>query len=362
MSMTTSVRIGPVRALGYGGQRAHDLREGKVPDYVDQERKHLNTGGFIPTIEEMHGYNEDAKFAAQEAAEVGWMAAKASGDQEAIKLAKAARNACRLKYDRNGVVAYRFILTFGREAQEVLKELDPAEVDRMAWAAMGRVASSLDTMFTGMSSHRDESAQHFHGFLRGVTNGGRKLNPDRVQCRQMQTVAAEPFKHLGIRRGKSKNMWIEEDADPSKYIHASVAELHALLPIELAAARQAVEEVRVKLDRVQAETAIVDLKKKMAEDEFEKLQERVSSLQKEVSMLEAIEAAWNRRIEEKESECRQLDADIEEKNKILDNLLEIVDSASEQRSIDDHMQHDLKSGARLGQKASAVPNYRGFPK
>lgn len=85
MSMTTSVRIGPVRALGYGGQRAHDLREGKVPDYVDQERKHLNTGGFIPTIEEMHGYNEDAKFAAQEAAEVGWMAAKASGDQRGYK-------------------------------------------------------------------------------------------------------------------------------------------------------------------------------------------------------------------------------------------------------------------------------------
>ncbi|HCU69166.1 MAG TPA: hypothetical protein DGF30_08070 [Desulfomicrobium sp.] len=355
MSMTTSVRIGPVRALGYGGQRAHDLREGKVPPYVAQGRSKTNVGGFIPTIEEMHEYNEDAKIAAQKTASAAWMAAKASGDPEAIAAAKAARSACRLKYDRSGVVAYRFVFTFGHEAQKAVADLDPTEVDAMAWEAMHRVADTLGTVTVGMGCHRDESALHYHGFLRAVMTSGKKLNPGKGQCRQIQTVAAEAFKRLGIRRGKSKEMWIEEDADPSKYIHASVAELHARLPLELAAARQAVEAARAELDRIQTEATMVDLGKMMAEDEAENLQECVSELRDEIARLRGLGGQWDHYIHRQEAYSDKLDAEIDAKNWELDKLLGIVHGIREQQSIDEHVQHERELDAKQGQKAQEGP-------
>ena len=353
--MTTSVRIGPVRVLGYGGQRAHDLREGKVPRYVVQARSKINIGGFIPTIEEMHEYNEDAKIAARETASAAWKVAKASGDPEAMEVAKAARSACRLKYDRNGVVAYRFVFTFGHEAQKAVADLDPTEVDAMAWEAMRRVADTLGTVAVGMGCHRDESALHYHGFLRAVMTSGKKLNPGKGQCRQIQTVAAEPFKRLGIRRGKSKEMWIEEDADPSKYIHSSVAEMHARLPLELAAARQAVEDARAELERIQKEAVMADLGKMRAKDEAEKLQEYVSDLRDEIARLHGLERQWNQYIERQEAYSDKLDAEIDAKNRELDKLLGIVRGTREQQSIDEHVQHERELDARQGQKDQEGP-------
>lgn len=369
MSMTISVRIGPVRANGYSGQRAHDLRKGKPLPYVDESRKDLNTGGFVPTLREMHDLNEDAKYAAKAFAAALWEAAKASGDPSVIKAAKDVRSACRLKYDEEGVVAYRMILTFGREALELFELMNSAEVDALAWWAMKQVAETLGTDVVGRSGHRDESALHYHAYLRAVTDKGKKLNPKKGDCRQIQTAAAKPFGHLGVKRGKSKNLWIEEGADTSKYINMSVAELHASLPLELAAAREEVNAAKMKLEgtqqaladtqitlkMVQLESARADHYRMLAEQEVQRLQKRISELEGESGRLESIGASWNGRIKAKEATCRELDAKIEAKNRELDTLLGIVHSTREQQSIDEHVQHELKLDASQRQKVQKGP-------
>lgn len=343
MSMTTSVRIGPVRSQGYSGQRSHDLRHGKALDYVDATRSHLNTGDQVPTLDELHQLNEDAKYAAQEAAQALWDAAQASGDPEAIKAAKVARNACRQRYDRQGVVAYRAILTYGREAGHVVEALDPAEQDRLARAALQQVADTLGTRVLGISAHRDESKLHYHAYFAGVTLAGKKLNPGKGQCRQVQTVAAEPYKHLGIKRGKSKDMWIEEGADPAVYTHASVAELHARLPLELAAARQAVAEAKVELDRIRAEAAVADFGKMLVADEAEKLQETVSALRTRVDELETLGGQWDAYIDSQEAYSRKLAEDIKAKEAEFGRLTGLVDETREANELENQMEKGMIS-------------------
>ena len=328
MSMTTSVRIGPVRSQGYSGQRSHDLRHGTAL-YVNATRSHLNTGDDVPRIEELHQLNEDAKYAAQEAAQALWEAAHASGDPEAIKAAKAAKQACRQRYDRQGVVAYRAILTYGREAGHVVEALDPAEQDRLARESLQQVADTLGTRVLGIRAHRDESKLHYHAYFAGVTLAGKKLNPGKGQCRQVQTVAAEPYKHLGIKRGKPKNMWIEEGADPAVYTHASVAELHARLPLELAAARQAVVEAKAELDRIRTEAAVADFGKMLAEDDAEKLQETVSALRARVDELEALGGQWDAYIDSQEAYSDKLAEDIKAKEAEFAKLTGLVDDSLE---------------------------------
>ena len=76
MSMTVSIRIGAVRSGAYKGQRAHDLRQGKVPEYVDQTRSDQNRGDNVPTLARVHEMNEDQKHAARTAAQARYEAAQ----------------------------------------------------------------------------------------------------------------------------------------------------------------------------------------------------------------------------------------------------------------------------------------------
>lgn len=340
MSMTTSVRIGPVRSQGYSGQRSHDMRSGKALNYVDATRSHLNTGDDVPSIEELHQLNEDAKFAAQEAAQALWEAAQASGDPEAIKAAKAARNACRQRYDRQGVVAYRVILTYGREAGHVVEALDPAEQDRLARESLQQVADTLGTRVLGIRAHRDESKLHYHGTLAGVTFAGRKLNPGKGQCRQVQTVAAEPYKHLGIKRGKSKDMWLEEGADPAVYTHASVAELHARLPLELAAAREAV--------------AVAQEAAREAQDAAKTAQDRASGLRKQIATLEDLGKQWSAYIDQQEAYSKDLDKRIDAKEAEFGRLTGLVDETREANELENQIENGMISVENNGTKKMSM--------
>jgi len=273
MSMTVSIRIGSVRAGGYKGQRTHDLRQGKVPDYVDQDRSGLNRGDDTPTLAKVHEMNVGQKHAAKIATRARYEAAQASGDDSEIKDAKAAKNACRQAYSETGVVAYRGILTFGTEAQKVIKTLSPEDLERFVRESVIGAADVVDTSVFGIRLHLDESAPHAHFYWLATNEQGRKINPDKYDCRKIQDLAAEPFKDLGLTRGKNKDLWIEEGAEPSKYINESVKELHERLPADLAKARQALEEaqeaaiaaqrerddMRAQLDAVTQERASVEV-------------------------------------------------------------------------------------------------------
>jgi hypothetical protein len=355
MSMTVSIRIGAVRSGAYKGQRAHDLRQGKVPEYVDQTRSDQNRGDNVPTLARVHEMNEDQKHAARTAAQARYEAAQASGDEAEQKAAKAAKMACRQRYDENGVVAYRGIVTFGKDAQQVIKTLPPEELERRVRESVTGAADAVKTSAFGFRLHLDESAPHAHFYWLATSEEGRKINPDKTDCRRIQTLAAEPFKDLGLTRGKSKELWIEEGADPSKYVNESVAELHERLPADLAAARQAVEDARAELDRIQTEVVMADRRKMMAEDEVKKLQEYVSDLRDEIARLQGFGRQWDQYIERQAAYSDRLDAEIDEKNRALDTLLGIVHCTREHQSIDEHVQHEREFDARQGQKGQEGP-------
>lgn len=297
MSMTVSIRIGAVRAGSYKGQRTHDLRQGKVPEYVDQSRSDQNRGDTVPTLAKVHDMNRDQKHAARTAAQARYEAARASGDKGELDAAKAVKNACRQQYHETGVVAYRGIVTFGKDAQEVIKTLTPEELERRVRESVTGSADVVDTSAFGLRLHLDETAPHAHFYWLATNEQGKKINPDKTDCRRIQDLAAEPFKDLGLTRGKSKELWIEEGADVSKYVHDSVAELHERLPADLAKAREELaaaqaiakeaqdaargaqrerDDVRGQLDAVVQEKAIVEAE----------LQAKAS----EVARLEAIQA------------------------------------------------------------------------
>ncbi|MDY0228444.1 MAG: hypothetical protein RBR38_16650 [Desulfomicrobium apsheronum] len=304
MSMTVSIRIGAVRAGSYKGQRTHDLRKGKVPSYVDQERSKLNRGDDVPTLAKVHDMNRDQKHAARTAAQARYEAAQASGDKDELEAAKAAKNACRQQYHETGVVAYRGIVTFGKEAQEVIKTLTPEELERRVRESVTGSADVVHTSAFGLRLHLDETAPHAHFCWLATNEQGKKLNPNKYDCRRIQDLAAEPFKDLGLTRGKSKDLWIEEGADPSKYVHESVAELHERLPADLAKAREelaaaqdlvreaqeAARDAQRERDDVRAQLADVTQEKASVEAERSEIEAELQAKTAEVARLEAIQA------------------------------------------------------------------------
>jgi len=263
MSMTISVRIEPTRASDYCQQRSHDLREKTTtPGYVDDDRTILNSPGDIPSLEKIHEANENMKFVARQETEAKFEKAKASGDDDKIKEAKKEKNKCRKSYDRNGVVAYRGILTFGTNARlGVIDKLSSQEQDSLALEAINRVANVLDSTFFGITAHRDEASIHFHFYILATNKFGKKLNPTKPDLRKIQDEAAKPFNKFGISRGKSKEAWIKEGADSSKTIHKSVSELHADLPFELEAAKKELTNIKelARLKQMELDIAKKDL-------------------------------------------------------------------------------------------------------
>lgn len=325
MSMTVSIRIGAVRSASYGGQRSHDLRLGKALKYVDPERTKLNLGDKAPGIAEVHKMNRAVKDAARTAAEALYEAAVASGDENRITEARAAKNACRQRYDESGVVAYRGIVTWGVEAQKVLKDLSREEITAMVRDSVTAVAGVLNTDEFGVRVHFDESAPHGHFSLLATDKAGKKLHPKKADCRQIQTEAAKPFEHLGIRRGKSKNMWIEEGADPSVYINQSVAELHANLPLELAAARQAVEAAQIAA--------------RQAQDAAKTAQDRASGLREEVGRLEDLSKHWDAYIDRQEAYSKDLDKRIDAKEAEFGKLTGLVDETRDANRLENQIEN-----------------------
>lgn len=308
MSMTVSIRIGAVRSGAYKGQRAHDLRQGKVPDYVDQTRSDQNRGDNVPTLARVHEMNEDQKHAARTAAQARYEAAQASGDESELKAARAAKQACRQRYDENGVVAYRGIVTFGKEAQEVIKTLTPEELEQRVRESVTGAADVVDTSAFGFRLHMDESAPHAHFYWLATNEHGKKINPDKTDCRRIQDLAAEPFRDLGLTRGKSKELWIEEGADVSKYVNESVAELHERLPADLAKARaelaQAQEAARTAQDLArQAQEAA-----QAAQRERDDVRGQLDAVTQEKAAVEAERAAIEAELQAKAAEVARLEA------------------------------------------------------
>ena len=96
------VRIEAASASRAGGQRAHDLRLGPQPSYVDADRTHLNRVLIQP-----------------------WTGVELRRESERRRAQRPTKRAMK----SNAGVGVRGIITFGHEAQTLFEQLSPEEQD-----------------------------------------------------------------------------------------------------------------------------------------------------------------------------------------------------------------------------------------
>lgn len=219
------VRIGTRNATAIGGQRAHDLRMGPQPSYVDADRSDLNrvlvepmTGARLRAICEERRALRDTARAMKSSAAVG-----VAG-----------------------------IITFGSEAQKLFERLTPDQQDAAYRDTAKAIADRLGSTLTGLVVHADESAPHAHFQLPAFDLTGHPVSETakRGVLRELQTITFEVMaQHCpGIERGNSKLNRLKAGASPSEVINRSVAQLHTDLPAEIAAKQAELAEVTARLD------------------------------------------------------------------------------------------------------------------
>ena len=227
MEASISFRIQSVDGKGLLGQRRHDQRIGKQPDYVDADREHLNAALY-----RAEGWNRIPGSTVKEDTE------------RAHKLMNSARDEIEARAKRKtktGRYWRTAILTFSHEAQDRLAEQVTLPHDE-AKAAFEDFAERHGIKLLTVDFHGDESALHYHASFEGVNADGYALRLDRKQLSQEQDHAAEKFAALGLVRGKRKIDRIADGEDPAAFINRSVKELHEQLPAEL-------EELKAKIEK-----------------------------------------------------------------------------------------------------------------
>lgn len=268
MSKAGSVRGEGRTASQAGGDVDHELREGAIPQYVDQDRSHLNSSIIVPKRgPELTAICEDRR-----------------------KLRDTKR-----KMKSNACVSQSILISFGREIQPAFDAL-PIEVqDELYRKLMQKIADEANTDVSGLVAHRDETSPHAHGQLIGYSRDGIPLTKimNRAFRRDMQDWMVEIFKpHLPeIERGVRKSVRLAQGDDASKTIHKSVHELHgSLLP--------QIEEAKAEMARLKEEQAKI-------EGRIAKLREKEELNEKQARNLEAYE----RRLKVREDAVGALEAE-----------------------------------------------------
>jgi len=228
MSNSISVRVAPITAEQYAGQRDHDMRLGSPPGYVDPARSHRNSV-IVP------------------APDIATVEARLTEVKKA--------SPCRQKVLPKNI-GYTGVLTFSRDAQARITGLSSDEIDRRITESVRAIAAAHHVDVISLAVHRDESAVHAHYVLSSVkTDTGRTLRLKKRDTSAMQDIAAQAWADLGISRGRRIADRIKAGEDPSKTIHRSVARLHADLPAELEALERRIDDERVALDALTAQIA-----------------------------------------------------------------------------------------------------------
>ena len=288
-----SARLEPSGA----GQRAHDLRLGPQPEYVDATRSHLNR----VLVEPMTNTRLRDE----------WQKVK----QKVGKTGK-------LRSNQN--LSYAGIVTFGTEAQTIFGALTADQQDA-AFRDLGeRIAVKLNTALTGLVSHLDESAPHAHFQIRGIAADGSMLSQrlKRGALREIQDLAAEVMaEHApGIERGKAIRKRLDEGEDFAATVRRSVKQLHADLPVEIAAKEAELAEAQTKLqtnlDRLSKAKQDAAAEGEKAEKARKRATTYERRAQKAQAELDGIEAELTRLREE----SRRLDETLAQKKTNVQSL------------------------------------------
>ena len=225
-SRAAQTRIKGKSAGAIGGQRAHDLRIGPQPAYVDPNRAHLNRVLIAP--------------------QTGTQLRKVCEDRRTQRATKRAMKS-------SAAVGMIGIITFGHEAQKIFETLAPDQQDAAYRETAEAIAKRLNTTLTGLVAHGDESAPHAHFQLPAYDLTGHPISETakRGALRDLQTITAEVMgRHApGIERGHSKLDRLKAGATPAEVVNRSVAQLHDELPIEIAEKEARLVELNAKIDK-----------------------------------------------------------------------------------------------------------------
>lgn len=262
------VRLEPASPSKTAGQRKHELRIGRQPEYVDTDRSHLNRVLIEP----------------QTAATMR----KRAVERRDRKPRKRAMKS-------NAAVSFSGIITFGHLAHLRFERLTTEQQDAAFLDLAHAVAERHKAGLTGLVVHCDEAGLHAHFQLDAYDEAGNALSDTvkRADLRAVQDLTGEIMgRHCpGIERGHSKVERLKAGAAPADVVYKKPAEMRR----------------RLAADLEQAEKARADL-----DTEREKLAARVAKLQaygdelteKGAKQLETAQ----RRLEAKEAAIRDLDA------------------------------------------------------
>ena len=226
------VRVEAATASKARGQRAHDLRIGPQPNYVDASRAHLNRN----LIENATG------------AELRAICEERRSQRDTTRAMKS-----------NAAICFSGIITFGHAAQTYFDELTIEAQDAAYREIAEAVATRLETSLHGLVHHGDETSPHAHFQLAGFTHDGKPVSQiaKRTAMRDLQTIAADVIAkyHPRIERGTSRRERLENGENYADTVHKSGAEMRQALSEDLPKIREQIAEAEQK--RGEAEAKLV---------------------------------------------------------------------------------------------------------
>ncbi|MBI1495530.1 plasmid recombination protein [Halocynthiibacter styelae] len=256
------------------GQRRHDFRKGRKPNYVDKNREDLNRILIEPRpLPEIRG-------------EVVELRGR-RGAQRAIK--------------SNAAIVTSGIITFGHEAAKLFGALTTDEQDAAYLELAQALADHLNTTLEGLVHHGDETTDHAHLELRGVTNSGYPVSKEltRQAMSELQDLAAEIMQRYcpDIQRGNRKQDRLDAGANFPDTLNRSVRQLHEDLPAEIATKEQMIHDLDAEIATREASIAkdqerVAELEKKevLQANEEKRLGKYRVRIVKKVEELKAVQA------------------------------------------------------------------------
>ena len=286
-----SVRVKTRSISATGGDRRHNQRIGKQPDYVDASRTADNSVVLeTPTPTAMAA----ECLARRKEAFVPGLAPSGKPKRAPQKMAK------------DAVISISGIITFSTDAYPIVEKLTPEEQNRRFRAVAEAIAERLGTDLAGLAVHRDETNPHAHFTLYGYGENGEPVSrktPKGVLS-ELQDIAAKPFSDLGITRGKKIGERIKNGEPYSKTVNRSVRELHRDLPVELKAAREKVADMQGKVAATQEKLAARERELAAKDEKSAAQDQKLAKLQKRLE-------TYERRLESRKAEAARL-ADLAE--------------------------------------------------
>ena len=306
------------------GQRRHDFRTGRQPNYVDQDRTLFNRVLIEPRP-----------------------LPKIKKEIERLRRANGAQRA--MKSDAAVVTAG--IVTFGHKAAELFSQLSAMEQDAALLELVSQIAKKVGTRVEAMVIHLDETSLHAHFELRSYNENGvpvSKVATSQVMS-ELQDLTADIMAQNcpGIERGHKKFERIEAGADYAATLNRSVKELHQDLPAEIAERQAELSDLEIRqvdllasIAKTQGHLQKLYDKEKLNEAEENRLKkyevrlakkevEQSDIRQRQLEMMAKLEGAQEA-LKNREAVIREQEAEAREKVDLANTSLDAIEAVAEE--------------------------------